>query len=177
MNLFTASLLRLSLVSLGATSVPNRNIRCNWVCSWFTMLTMLLLGKAASPRPGRPSHVGLGGAEDEDNEEVGLRDRSSLLSPRSWTVWVSMIDGTCPHRSHPSPDVVWILRVSEIHFCRGRLGLWICHIAMVDETYLYRKKHDRGSALIPMNDGFLHRLRRGPWSVLTCSICRCLRHT
>ena len=47
------------------------------------MLTLLLLGKAASPRPGRPSHVGLGGAEDEDDEEVGLLDLSSLLSPRS----------------------------------------------------------------------------------------------
>ena len=47
------------------------------------MLTMLLLGKAASPRPGRPSHGGLGGAEDEDDEEVGLLNLSSLLSPRS----------------------------------------------------------------------------------------------
>lgn len=97
--------------------------------------------------------------------------------PGLWTVWVSMIDGTCPHRRHPSPDVVWIPRVFENHSCRGRLGPWIFHIAMIDETYLHRKKHDRGSALIPTNDGFLHRLRHGPWSALTYLICRCSRRT
>jgi hypothetical protein len=47
------------------------------------MLTMLLLGKAASPCPGRPCHFGLAGAEDDDDEEVGLLGLSSLLSPRS----------------------------------------------------------------------------------------------
>ena len=92
--------------------------------------------------------------------------------PGLWTVWVSMIDGTCPHRSHPSPDVVWILRVFEIHSSHGRLGPWIFHVAMID-GFLHRKKRDRGSALTPTNDGFLHRLRHGPWSALICLICRC----
>ena len=83
MNLFTASWLRLSLVNLGASVVPNLNIRCRCVCSWFPMLNMLLLGKAASPCPGRPCHVGLAGAEEDEDDEVGPLVLSSLLSSRS----------------------------------------------------------------------------------------------
>ena len=43
---------------------------------------MVLLGNAASPCPGRPCQAGMAGAEDDD-EEVGLRALSSLLSPWS----------------------------------------------------------------------------------------------
>ena len=82
MNLFTASWLRLLTVNLGVSINPNFNILCSCVCSCFTLPPMVLLGNAASPCPGRPSHAGLAGEEDED-EEVGLRALSSLLSPRS----------------------------------------------------------------------------------------------
>ena len=97
--------------------------------------------------------------------------------PGLWTVWVSMIDGTCPRRSHLSPDVVWILRVAEIHFCRGRLGLWIFYIVMIGGTYPHRSYHDCGIASIPTNDGFFHRLRHGLWSALICLVCHCCRRT
>ena len=40
------------------------------------------VGNAASPCPGRPCQAGMAGVEDED-EEVGLRALSSLLSLRS----------------------------------------------------------------------------------------------
>ena len=63
-------------------SQPNFNILCSCVCSWFTLLPMVLLGNAASPCPGRPCQAGMVGVGDED-EEVGLRTLSSLLSPRS----------------------------------------------------------------------------------------------
>ena len=68
MNLATDALLRLSLVNLGVSVVPNFRIRAIDVCSGFPVFVHLLLGKAANPCPGLVSHAGV--VEDEE-EEVG----------------------------------------------------------------------------------------------------------
>ena len=44
---------------------------------------MLLLGKSASPCPGRPCNADLAGAEEDEDDEVDLLALSSLLSSRS----------------------------------------------------------------------------------------------
>ena len=63
--------------------------------------------------------------EEDEDDEVGLLALSSLLSPGLWIVWVSMISGTCPHRSHSSLEHAWILTNDEIHCGQGRPGPWI----------------------------------------------------
>ena len=68
MNLATDVLLRLSLVNLGVSVVPNYSIRAIVVCSGFPVFVHLLPGKAANPCPGLVSQAGV--VEDEE-EEVG----------------------------------------------------------------------------------------------------------
>ena len=41
----------------------------NQFCSWFTVVNMLLLGKAAKPCPGRPCQAGLVDDEEDDEDE------------------------------------------------------------------------------------------------------------
>ena len=75
MNLATDALLRLSLVNLGVSVVPNFKIRAIDVCSGFPEFVHLLPGKAAIPCPGLVSQAGV--LEDEE-DEVGRLDRSTL---------------------------------------------------------------------------------------------------
>ena len=53
----------------------------------------------------------------------------ALYHPRCrhglWIVWVSMIDGTCPHRIHWSLVYAWMLTSDENHCVQCRSGPWI----------------------------------------------------
>ena len=84
--------------------------------------------------------------------------------PGLWIVWVSMISGTCPHRSHSSLEHAWILTNDEIRCGQSRPGPWILWLAMVGGTYPHRLRLDPWISWISMGGGtYPHRRHLDLW--------------
>ena len=83
--------------------------------------------------------------------------------PGLWVVWVSMIGGTYPHRSHSSLEYAWILTNDEIRCGQVRPGPWILWLAMVGGTYPHRLRLGPWISWILIGRTYPHRHRFDPW--------------